>query len=212
MWNDMTNHLSVLKLIERFESGSTCLRRQGWLLFLQTRLVNLWSGCIDAAIPTILVKTVRTRTWYRRISSMQATANDRTTNASAPFSRISHGSYVVSIEHQLVPFSIVELQCQCWDVWHVGIWAIRNVDDQWSWRLACAIKWITAKKCGPSIQSQIDKWVLIWNRGKRSPIRNTWGVTIALIGSHHAGPVRPPCQCVCRTVNGEDNVDLAIGL
>lgn len=98
----------------------------------------------------------------------------------------------------------------------VGIGNIRSVgevDDQRR-RAARArgVGAVASKEGGPGVETLVNECVLVGNGGECGAVGNARGVQVALVGGNQSGTVRPGVVGVSRGIDGENNIDMSLGL
>lgn len=96
---------------------------------------------------------------------------------------------IVSILDDTISLEVLVYHLESADIAMVGVWRVRNVNDQRCWRRG--VVHIAAEERRPIVQTKIDECVDIWNGWERGPIPNVQKAAfISRNESRSVGPVQ----------------------
>lgn len=98
----------------------------------------------------------------------------------------------------------------------VGIGNVRSVGEVDNQRRGASgarrVGAVASKEGRPGVETLVNEGVLVRDGGECGAIGNARGVQAALVGGNQSGTVRPGVVGVSRGINGEDNIDVSLGL
>lgn len=177
------------------------------------RLIRRGHRTVARAIPAILGEALLTHVRDGGAGAVQTSAQKGAADAGGPHGvegAVGHGGDVVAVLDDGVALGVVVGRVEGRDVGVVDVRGVGEIDDQWGG--GGHVGRVAAEEGGAGVEAEVDEGVLVRDVGEGGAVLDAGGVDAALVGGDQAGAVGPVVGGVGGGVDGEDDVDGAVGL